>query len=189
MTQFMKIFSIGHSNRSLVELIETLETFGIQAVADVRRVPKSKFCPHFNRVILEAALPQSGIDYLWLGGNGLGGYRHPLLKESPNRGWDIKGFQNYADYALSEEFERAIFKLEKIAEKKLTAFMCSERMYLKCHRQIISDYLIALGCKVVHIIDASRVAPHKVTPFARIEGRRITYPPRYKMLKLEDFTK
>jgi uncharacterized protein (DUF488 family) len=187
MIQSMKIFSIGHSNRSLAELIETLETFSIQAVADVRRVPKSKFCPHFNRVILEAVLPQSGIDYIWMG-KGLGGYRLPSLKESPNKGWQIKGFQYYADYALSEEFERALFGLEKIAEKKRTAFMCSERMHQKCHRQIISDYLISLGWEVVHIIDELSCIDHKVTPFARIEGRRITYPPRYELRTLLDFT-
>jgi uncharacterized protein (DUF488 family) len=182
----MQIFSIGHSNRALKDLIASLRAFGVASVADVRSSPKSQHCPHFSRVALEAALPQSGIGYIWLG-EGLGGFRRPLGAESPNRGWKDPALQAFADYATTRAFEGALSELERMARESPTAFLCAERMYTKCHRQIIADHLVARGWDVVHIIDATSSIAHRTTPFAKIEGEKVTYPLRFVDRTLEEF--
>ena len=107
----MHFFTIGHSNRSLDEMVGLLKKFGIEALVDVRRWPSSRKYPHFNREILEKRLRAEGIVYIWLGRE-LGGYRSGGLGEkSPNKAWKTLGFRNYADYTLSEEFKAVINRL------------------------------------------------------------------------------
>ncbi|HYA60577.1 MAG TPA: DUF488 domain-containing protein [Candidatus Acidoferrum sp.] len=173
--QSLRIFSIGHSNRTLQQLLEVLLTYDIEAVSDVRSVPSSRANPHFNKEVLDVVLPRSGIEYEWMG-KGLGGFRHRSLEQSPNAGWKVKGFRNYADYALSDDFSEALSKLEMLAEKRRTAYMCAELLYTRCHRRIISDYLTVRGWEVVHIIDHSHAMVHRITPFAKIDGNKVTYP-------------
>ncbi len=172
----LKIFSIGHSNRTLQQLVEELLAYDVEAVVDVRSVPSSHANPHFNMAVLNDALPSSNIEYMWMGKE-LGGFRQRSLEESPNTGWKVQGFRNYADYALSDQFSEALFKLEMLAKERQTAYMCAELLYTRCHRRIISDYLAVRGWEVVHIIDLSRSTVHHITPFAKVRLTKVIYPP------------
>jgi len=172
----MHLFTIGHSNRSLSELISLLRENKIEVLIDVRSWPTSKKYPHFNRENLSESLKAEGIRYLWLGKE-LGGYRKDGLGDcSPNKAWDSIGFRNYADHTLSEEFRRGIELLLKYAERWRVAYMCAEKFYWRCHRRIISDYLVAKGHQVTHIIDRQETRKHRLTRFARIVNGRLTYP-------------
>lgn len=182
----MKIFSIGHSNRTLAELEDALLAFGVEALADVRSIPRSKTNVQFNREVLRTELQKIGVEYHWMG-PGLGGYRHLLLEDSPNTAWKERSFQSYADYATTDGFRTAISELESLALLKVTAFMCAERIYTSCHRLIISDHLAVRGWDVVHIMDSRRATPHRLTSFARVDGTNVTYPRRYEEAKLGDF--
>jgi len=183
----MRIFTIGHSNRSLKELIETLRAYHIGCLLDVRSYPSSRVNPHFDRSVLEVELLDNGVQYVWFGRR-LGGYRRPTGKKSINEGWNSWEFRSYADYAMTNDFGDALGEVEGIARRIRTALMCAEKIYTNCHRQIISDHLSARGWTVVHILDQSTVQPHRMTPFARVEGRMVTYPPKYEEKTLDDFT-
>jgi len=172
----LHFFTIGHSNRSLDELLSLLHENGIEVLIDVRSWPSSKKFPHFNRDVLKERLKAEGILYLWLGRE-LGGYRKKGLGDkSPNKAWDSVGFRNYADHTLSEEFQRGIRQLLRYAEDHRVAYMCAEKFYWRCHRRIISDYLAAKGHQVTHIIDKQKRRRHKLTRFARVMNGRLVYP-------------
>ena len=169
-------FTIGHSNRNLSELLGLLKEFNIEALIDVRSWPSSKKHPHFNREALRKSLEAEGIRYFWLGKE-LGGYRKTGLgDESPNKAWKSIGFRNYADHTLNEEFRRGIDRLIRYGEKWRVAYMCAEKFYWKCHRRIISDYLLSKGHRVIHIIDRGEARKHRLTRFARIVNGELTYP-------------
>ncbi len=172
----MHFFTIGHSNRSLSELISLLKEYNIEVLIDVRSWPGSKKYPHFNRDILRERLAAEGIRYLWLGKE-LGGYRKDGLGErSPNKAWSSIGFRNYADHTLSEDFRKGINEILRYAEKQRVAYMCAEKFYWRCHRRIISDYLVAKGHHVTHIIDRQETRKHRLTRFARVVNGRLIYP-------------
>ncbi|RJS90764.1 DUF488 domain-containing protein [Candidatus Bathyarchaeota archaeon] len=172
----MHFFTIGHSNRSLSEFISLLKRYNIEILIDVRRWPTSKKYPHFNYDVLKEELEREGIRYLWLGKE-LGGYRRAGLgDESPNKAWSSLGFRNYADHTLSEEFKNGINRILRYAARWNVAYMCSEKFYWRCHRRIISDYLVAKGHQVTHIIDLRKTRKHKLTRFARIVDGRLIYP-------------
>jgi len=172
----MHFFSIGHSNRRVSELISLLKKYNIQVLIDVRRWPRSRKYPHFNHEVLRERLEKEGIKYLWLGRE-LGGYRKDGLGDkSPNKAWSSMGFRNYADHALSGEFRRGIEQILVYAERWNVAYMCAEKFYWRCHRRIISDYLVAKGHKVTHIVDRQEVRDHKLPRFARIVNGRLIYP-------------
>ncbi len=167
------LFTIGHSTRSLGELIEALQAHSIQTLIDIRSIPMSRRLPHFNRESLEGTLPQTGIQYLWM--KGLGGRRKKSLSDSPNVALRNDSFRNYADYMLSAEFENAIADAVKIAEQSPTAYMCAERVYFKCHRMLVSDWLVAHGHEVFHIDDTKPAKPHKLMSEARIIDGKVIY--------------
>ena len=145
-------------------------------LADVRKWPTSRISPWFRRETLKATLREAEIGYAWLG-ESLGGYRPQGLGEaSPNRGWRNESFRNYADYAMTKDFESGLAELISYADREILAVMCAEKLYTSCHRRIISDYLVAYGYKVVHIIETGRLEPHKITRSAVIEDGVITYP-------------
>jgi uncharacterized protein (DUF488 family) len=174
----MRIYTIGHSNRSLEEFLELLGEHCIEALVDVRRWPTSSRYPHFNGDRLREALETRGVEYLWLG-DILGGYRRRGLGEaSPNKGWSSGGFRNYADYALTEEFRRGLERILELAVRKRTAVMCSERFYWRCHRRIISDHLLARGVEVLHVIEGGKTRRHRLTRFAVVRDGVPIYPPR-----------
>ncbi|MEM2904981.1 MAG: DUF488 domain-containing protein [Candidatus Bathyarchaeia archaeon] len=174
----LQLYTVGHSTRTLAELVALLREFNVQALADVRRWPSSKRLPQFNRDSLEAYLPQVGVEYLWLGRE-LGGFiREGLGENSPNKAWRSEGFRNYADHTLTTAFAEGVERLLSVAQAKTTAYMCAEKLPWRCHRRIVSDYVTANGYKVVHLIDLGRAVEHRLPSFARVNGERLTYPAR-----------
>jgi uncharacterized protein (DUF488 family) len=166
------LFTIGHSTRSLEELIAALQAHSIQTLVDIRSFPMSRRLPHFNRESLEKTLPEVGMRYVWM--KELGGRRKKSLQDSPNVALRNESFRNYADYMLTPEFERAVGKLARTAEHSKTAYMCAERVYFHCHRMLVSDWLIAHGHEVLHIDDAKPPKAHELMSQARrVDGKLI----------------
>lgn len=169
-----RIWTVGHSTRTIEEFIRLLKSFGIEAVADVRTVPRSKRNPQFNQDELERALPAAGIEYAHM--RRLGGLRHPR-KDSPNAGWRNEGFRGYADYMQTMAFNEALSELIELAGSKQTAIMCAEVLPWRCHRSLIADALLLRGFAVTEIIGEGDSREHKMTPFAVAESVTLTYPP------------
>jgi uncharacterized protein (DUF488 family) len=167
------LFTIGHSTRSLEELIDALKAHSIPALVDIRAFPMSRRLPHFNRESLEKALPEAGIRYVWM--KELGGRRKKSLADSPNLALRNESFRNYADYMLTPEFENAIAELIKLADKSRTAYMCAERVYFHCHRMLVSDWLVAHGHEVLHIDDAKPAKPHQLMQESRLIDGKLIY--------------
>ncbi|OLE12116.1 MAG: hypothetical protein AUG89_08325 [Acidobacteria bacterium 13_1_20CM_4_56_7] len=167
------LYTIGHSTRTLEELIAALQAHSIETLVDIRAFPMSRRLPHFNREALEKTLPEAGIRYRWI--KELGGMRKKSLEESPNVALRNNSFRNYADYMLTPEFESAIAELLDTAEHSRTAYMCAERVYFKCHRMLVSDWLVAHGHEVLHIDNVKPAKPHKLMPEARIDDGRLIY--------------
>jgi uncharacterized protein (DUF488 family) len=167
------VHTVGHSTRSLEELIALLGAHGIVHLADVRTVPRSARNPQFNRESLPAPLGAAGIAYSHR--PELGGLRR-ARKDSPNTGWRNASFRGFADYMLTAEFEDGLNKLMETASREAIAIMCAEAVPWRCHRSLISDALAARGVRVLHIVGKARVQAHSLTPFACVEGTRITYP-------------
>ncbi|HET9780423.1 MAG TPA: DUF488 domain-containing protein [Candidatus Dormibacteraeota bacterium] len=167
------VFTIGHSTRSLEELVELLRHHRIELLVDVRTVPASRRMPHFAKAALERSLPAHGIAYLHM--PELGGLRKPK-PDSTNTGWRNVSFRGYADYMQTDEFWDAIAELEKLAEDRRVAIMCAEAVPWRCHRSLIADALVARGDDVRHITGMQEPSPHRLTPFAQVAKGRITYP-------------
>jgi uncharacterized protein (DUF488 family) len=166
------LYTIGHSTRTIEELIAALQAHQIQTLVDIRAFPASRRLPHFHREALEKSLATAGIHYVWM--KALGGYRKKTIEESPNIALRSPSFRNYADYMLTPEFERAAAELIALAENSRTAYMCAERVYFRCHRMLVSDWLVAHGHEVLHIDDEKPLKPHRLTAEGRvIEGRLI----------------
>ena len=166
------LYTIGHSTRTFDELVSALRTHGITTLVDIRAFPMSRRLPHFNRESLEQALAEQGIHYVWM--KALGGYRKATGKNSPHTALRNASFRNYADYTLTREFEHAAAELIQMADHSPTAYMCAERVYFRCHRMIVSDWLVAHGHEVRHIDAEGPTRPHKISADARtIEGQLI----------------
>jgi uncharacterized protein (DUF488 family) len=159
------VYTIGHSTRTLEELIEALKAHGIRVLMDIRSFPMSRRLPHFNRDVLEHELPKADIQYVWE--KDLGGRRKKERDISPNTALRNDSFRNYADYMLSSPFRAAAERLVELAERESVAIMCAERVYFRCHRMLVSDYLTANGHTVLHIDGAGPVRPHKLMAEAR----------------------
>ncbi|MFZ0136425.1 MAG: DUF488 domain-containing protein [Candidatus Sulfotelmatobacter sp.] len=167
------LFTIGHSTRPLTGLIEALQAHSIQTLVDIRAFPMSRRLPQFNRESLEKSLPAAGINYVWI--KALGGYRKKSREDSPNVGLRNASFRNYADYMLTTEFENAMAELVALAERSRTAYMCAERVYFRCHRMLVSDWLVAHGHEVLHIDGTGPVKPHHLTTEARMIDGALIY--------------
>ncbi len=171
------IHTIGHSTRTLDELVAALEAHNVRTLVDIRAFPASRRLPHFNRESLEQELPKRGIRYVWM--KELGGHRKKIRNDSPNTGLRNDSFRNYADYMLTSEFAQAIELLLEIASDEhagATAYMCAERMYFQCHRMLVSDYLTAHGHTVLHIEDDKRpLRQHKLLPEAHLVHGQLLY--------------
>lgn len=166
------IHTIGHSTRTLDELVSLLRRHGVDHLADVRAHPGSRRYPHFSRDALESSLPELGIGYSHH--PDLGGRRRGL-PDSPNGAWRNASFRAYADYLGTEDFARALDSLIDVANVKNVAIMCAEAVPWRCHRWLISDALVARGVDVHHILDA-RSEPHSLTRFARLRDGKVVYP-------------
>jgi len=176
------VFTIGHSNLSLDQFLGLLAHDRIEALLDIRRFPSSRTFPHFNQKTLAAALQKAGIEYHWL--EGLGGRRHKKKGDSvsANEGLQNESFRNYADYMQTEEFRQAVRKLLEIAGRKRTALMCAESVYWRCHRRLVSDFLLANDVTVQHIFSSGELRPHQPTPGAQVDAGQVTYPAAQKSL-------
>ncbi len=167
------LYTIGHSTRSIEELIEALRVHQIQTLVDIRAFPMSRRLPQFNREALEKSLPPAGVRYIWM--KALGGYRKTSLAESLHIALRNDSFRNYADYMLSPEFEQAAKELVKLAEESRTAYMCAERVYFRCHRMLVSDWLVAHGHEVLHIDGTGPVKQHSLMKEARVIDGKLVY--------------
>ena len=163
------IWTIGHSTRTIEEFISLLHSFNIALLADIRSYPGSKRYPHFNKTSLEASLREAGIQYVHF--PGLGGRRKPR-PDSTNTAWRHAAFKGYADYMETDEFKQAIEELEQVAQIQPTAYMCSEAVWWRCHRSLVSDYLKIRGWKVIHIMDVEKSQEHPYTSSAHpVQGK------------------
>lgn len=169
-----KVLTIGHSTRPLDCLIAVLRANGVGRLIDIRTIPRSRHNPQFNRQELAASLPSAGIAYEHR--PGLGGLRHPR-KDSPNGGWRNAGFRGFADYMQTPAFAEEIEALIDETRRESVAIMCAEAVPWRCHRSLVADALIVRGIEVEHIMSESHRVPHRLTPFARVDGKRVTYPP------------
>lgn len=170
-------FTIGHSTRSTPEFVDLLRVSGIRTVVDVRTMPRSRTNPQFNLDALPESLRTFQIGYRHV--SKLGGLRgrHKGDAPSPNGLWRNASFRNYADYALTEDFRDGLDELLGLGREGQCAIMCAEAVWWRCHRRIISDYLLAAGHEVFHIMGPGKVEPAKMTPGAepRPDGE-ILYP-------------
>jgi uncharacterized protein (DUF488 family) len=173
------IFTLGHSTLPIERFVALLRTYGIERIADIRSVPRSRHNPQFNDTALAASLAAQQLDYVHL--PALGGLRR-AHKDSANTGWRNESFRGYADYMQTGAFRDALEALIGLSRDKRTAIMCAEAVPWRCHRSLVADALSVRGVPVVEILSESTYRMHKLTPFALIEGPRITYPPEQPML-------
>ena len=173
------LFTIGHSTRTLEDFIALLRESKIEMLVDVRAFPRSRRQPQFNIDTLPDALTEAGIGYRHI--QALGGRRPKSKEPSPNGLWRESGFRNYADYALTPPFHRAFEALVTLSQQQRSTVMCAEAVWWRCHRRIITDYAIARGIPVKHIMGPGDVDAASITPGAMPQGDgEILYPPPEK---------
>jgi uncharacterized protein (DUF488 family) len=165
--------TVGHSTRPIGEFLDILRAHAVDLLVDVRTIPKSRHNPQFAREMLEPALRGAGIDYVHM--PGLGGLRH-AKKDSVNSGWKNASFRGYADYMQTPEFEAALADLLTRTAGRRAAILCAEAVPWRCHRSLIADALSVRGVAINHILGKHHISAHRLTPFARVEGTRVTYP-------------
>lgn len=159
-----KIWTIGHSTRPIEEFIELLQAFQIKLLADIRSFPGSKRYPQFNKENLATSLHRAGINYILM--PALGG-RRIALPNSTHTEWQNKAFRGYADYMQTDEFKNGIKELEQLALTQPTVYMCSEAVWWRCHRSMVSDYLKDRAWTVIHIMSLTKSEEHPYTTVAR----------------------
>ena len=170
------MMTIGHSTLSLEAFLRALRENGVELLVDVRRYPGSRRHPQFGQAALFAALREAGIETAWR--EGLGG-RRTARKDSINTGWRESSFRGYADYMQTEAFKAEIDWL--VSQTAASVVMCAEAVPWRCHRSLIADAVLVRGIAVEDILVAadgkSTRKPHRMTPFARVAGTRVFYPP------------
>ncbi len=169
------IFTIGHSTRSLQELVGLLRGASVQALVDVRSVPRSRRHPQFNGPFLAEALGAEGVTYSHEAA--LGGFRR-ARPDSPNHGWTHAAFVGYADHMATSEFHEALERVQAGAQRESVCLMCAEAQWWRCHRRLIADALLVRGWSVLHLGLGAQPIPHELTPFALVVGdHELIYPP------------
>ena len=171
-----QVFTIGHSTRDFDKVLEMLTSHSVTALVDVRSYPASRKFPQWNQAAIQESVPAS-IAYRWI--RNLGGRRHtPAGVPTPNDGWRVKAFRDYADYMATEDFRAGLDELlALVREDGLTpAIMCSEAVPWRCHRRLITDALIVAGVEVHNIMSPASTKPAELTEFAQVAGKEITYP-------------
>ena len=166
------IWTIGHSTRTIDEFINMLQSFQIRVLVDVRNYPGSRRYPHFNQDALEISLAKHNVDYVHL--KSLGGRRKPK-PDSMNTLWRNEAFRGYADYMETDDFKEGVKQLQMLGDKSRTAFMCSEAVWWRCHRSLISDCLKSTGWTVMHIMEVGKAEEHPYTSAARLVNGVLTY--------------
>jgi uncharacterized protein (DUF488 family) len=173
------VFTVGHSTLPIEQFVALLHAYGVRRLADVRTVPRSRRNPQFNADALASALRVENVDYAPL--PSLGGLRR-ARKDSPNTGWRNASFRGYADYMQTSAFEEGLHALIRMSRERRTAIMCAEAVPWRCHRSLVADALEVRGIQVVEILSEKSARMHKLTPFARVAGTTITYPPEQMSL-------
>jgi uncharacterized protein (DUF488 family) len=170
------VYTVGHSTRTIDEFTELLIAAEIRTVVDVRSSPSSRKFPHFSRDRLSRALESIQIRYVYCAA--LGGHREKskIIPAETNAFWQHQSFHNYADYAMSEAFRAGLGRLVETSRLSLTAIMCAEAVWWRCHRRIIADYLISRGISVRHILGPGKIVEAQMTPSAERRGVIIGYP-------------
>ena len=161
------IYTIGHSTRSVAELVALLCEAGVDLLVDVRSVPRSRTNPQFNTDTLPKELAADGIGYRHL--RALGGLRHHPkgAPQSPNTLWRNDAFRNYADYAMTGPFREGLAELRALAQEHTCAIMCAEAVWWRCHRRLVADYLLTEGVPIAHIMGPGKIEPARLTPGAQ----------------------
>lgn len=169
----LRLFSVGHSNRSADAFVALLAAHGMARIADVRSAPFSRRHPQFSREALAARLAHEGVDYVHL--PELGGMR-AARADSRHLALAAGGFRGYADHMESEAFRRGCERLIALARERPTAFMCAEADPAHCHRSLLADALTAGGAQVIHLLDATTARPHVLHPQAVVAHGAVAYP-------------
>ncbi len=169
------LYTVGHSRRTLEELVEILQGVGVTRLIDIRSIPRSRTNPQFNIDVLPTSLAPAGIAYTHL--RKLGGRRgKSKVAESHNTGWRVRAFQNYADYAETDDFREGLRELLELSQAETCVIMCAEAVWWRCHRRIVTDYVLVHGRPVVHLLSSTNQQPATLTPFATVRrGKRIVY--------------
>ena len=170
----LTVWTVGHSTRPLPDFLEVLAAYQIELVADVRRFPGSRSQPQYQQLVLEPALQEAGVGYIWL--PRLGGRRRPL-PDTQNTGWRHQAFRGYADHMLGEEFAVGLSELLTLAWGLRTAVMCAEILWWRCHRRMIADVLVSLGAQVIHIRDGKIAESHRLRTPGHMVGGVLSYLP------------
>jgi len=172
-----RFFTIGHSTRSINEFVDLLNDSAVRLVVDVRTVPRSRTNPQYNSDVFAGSLSRSEIGYEHIATlGGLRGRKRDVLPEV-NAFWKNQSFHNYADYAMSEEFQSGLTRLRALGHAAPCAIMCAEAVWWRCHRRIIADYLIAAGETVLHILGRGHIEQADITTAARLgPSGKLTYP-------------
>lgn len=173
MSVTLELWGVGHSTRELGDFLDLLRAHRIEAVADIRRYPGSRRLPHFGAEVLEAALSESGVTYVWM--PALGGRRRPS-PGAPATAWRSDGFQGFAEYLRTTDFAAALDGLINLAGGFRTVMMCAEALWWRCHRRLIADVLVSVGVPVSHITDRG-AEPHRLVSPARMVDGMLTYAP------------
>jgi uncharacterized protein (DUF488 family) len=170
-------YTIGHGRRGIAEFADLLRDVAVTLVADVRTMPRSRVNPQYNEDALPQALKPFGIAYAHMAD--LGGLRgrQKLVAPETNAYWDNESFHNYADYAMSERFRDSLAHLRKRGQTQRCAIMCAETVWWRCHRRIITDYLLAAGETVFHILGPGHVEQATINEAAQVQGAgTLVYP-------------
>jgi len=169
-------FTIGHSTRSIEDFVRLLSAGRVGMVVDIRTVPRSRTNPQFNEEALPEALAARQIAHLRI--PSLGGLRKRARDVPPetNGWWSNRSFRNYADHALGDEYARGLAELIAVGRERRVAMMCSEAVWWRCHRRIVTDWLLARGETVCHLMGDDKVEPARLSEGARVADGRVTYP-------------
>lgn len=148
-------YTIGHSTHELPTFIALLRQHGVDTLADIRSYPGSRHTPQFGKATLRDAIESAGLTYVHL--VDLGGRRPKQCDASHNSYWTHPSFRNYADYAERDPaFQAALSELLALCQTHIVAYMCAEALWWKCHRRIVTDYLLARGLIIYHIATNGR---------------------------------
>ena len=172
------LYTIGHSTRPIAELIEALRAVGVTRVVDIRSIPRSRTNPQFNVEVLPEALRGAGITYVHLAALGGRRSKSKSVDEGANAGWERRPFHNYADYAQTAAFQEGLRILLALASHETCAIMCAEAVWWRCHRRIVTDYVLAHDVPVIHLFALGKSEPASLTPFAFVGAHAcVSYPP------------
>jgi uncharacterized protein (DUF488 family) len=176
--------TVGHGTLPQEDFTALVSGAGIEVVVDVRSFPASRRHPQFGREAMERWLPDAGIAYRWeprLGG------RRRARPDSPHGALRVAAFRGYADHMETEEFRDAIDDLLAEGGTRPVAVMCAESVWWRCHRRLLADAVVLLRATAVeHLFHDGRIDPHRPTPEARVDGRRLVYDGGEPGLPLRD---